>query len=210
MKIQIENIERECLMTESISLFNECVVNIYILKAYLKNYVEVQFYMNDIKGNTIEKSKVFENYKLYDVIENISLFKESMKNNDNTLLKDESKIHEYLLSFKNISLLTLNDYENICNSLNLLLPKKEIEVYYNGFSESLRNNNYFHVDECLLSSIHYNIIEKLHHIDFKVLSEFERLEYITKTFMISFLCAYDECYINDKKSELFYEVFSNI
>lgn len=210
MKIEINNIERECLMTENISLFNECEVNIYILKAHLKNYIEVQFYMNDIKGNTIEKTKVFNNYELYDVLENISLFKESIEHNDNTILKKDSKIHEYLLSFKNISLLTLNEYENICNSLNLLLPKKEIEVYYNGFSESLRNNNYFHIDECLLSSIHYNIIEKLHHIDFKVLSEFERLEYITKTFMISFLYAYDECYKDYKKSELFYEVFSNI
>ena len=84
MKIEINNIERECLMTENISLFNECEVNIYILKAHLKNYIEVQFYMNDIKGNTIEKTKVFNNYELYDVLENISLFKESIEHEQRT------------------------------------------------------------------------------------------------------------------------------
>ena len=203
MKIILENgLEKDCILNGEIQLKNS-KIDFYIVKANLKRHFEVLFFMDmEIQNITVEKSILFDNSYLFDVMECLETLKDGKMENI------VPKLEKVYLSFKNIDFLTLNDFETICNTLNFTLPKREIEVYYNGYSEMYRNDNYFSVDIVLVESVNYFILNKIVNYDFSVATGFQNIELLCKCFVNSFLGAYDECYKDYKKSELFEEVYN--
>lgn len=169
---------------------NDLKVKYNITDSNLNAYLQINLKMDfDIQGRIFENHFIFYKSDLHLILMDLNNIQNGIYNKFNC-----SKFEKYFLSYYNISLLNLNDFEEICNILNYTLPKNEIEVYYNGYEYDLNQDNQFHIDKCLIENVYYFILEKnINLLNFYGKSKFDFIQFIIYQFMKSFLNAFLEC-----------------